>query len=123
ARGHERAEPGELDRRARVVIQGEGGIGADREVRADGEVRETQEPPEEGERDGGEGEDAARHDGGEDGRRGGGAPAEGPSARSDRQGLTIMTSSDLPFRTCCTLKGAERMSPIWSKSHEPDAPS
>src|SRR5262245_19041912 len=39
------------------------------------------------------------------------------------QGLMTVTSSDLPLRTCWTAKGAERISPIASKSHDPAAPS
>src|SRR5229473_837901 len=105
--GHdERAEPGHLDRRAHAVVQHQRDVGTDREVRADGEVRKAQQPPEERERDRGEREDAARHDAVEDVLR------DGRHPRADRQGLMIITRSDLPFRTCCTLKGAERMSPI-----------
>src|SRR2546430_1790904 len=51
---------------AQAVVEREGDIGADRKIGADGEVRKAQEPPEEREGDGGEREDAARHEAVED---------------------------------------------------------
>src|SRR2546426_11165363 len=105
--GHDqRAEPGHLDRRAHAMVQHQGDVGADREVRAHGKVRKAQESPEERERDRGERENAARHDAVEDVLR------DRRHPRASRQGLTIVTRSFLPFRTCWTMKGAERMSPI-----------
>src|SRR5262245_60374350 len=58
----QRPEPGPVDAPAEAVVGGEGGEGADREIRADREVGETQELPEDGEGDGGQREDAAGHD-------------------------------------------------------------
>src|SRR5262249_2613158 len=108
-------DPRELQGSTQPHVQREGGVGPDRQIRADGEVREAQQPPGQRERDGGQGENAAGHDAVEDVLRDG--------RHSGRQGLMTVTRSFLPFRTCWTMNGAERMSPIWSKSQAPEAPS
>src|SRR5262249_24691026 len=117
--GHDQREPPRpADAPAYPVVRGEGGERADGQVRAHREVREAEELPEERERDGGQGPDAARA---------GAVPEELGDRRHPAaarpQGARMVTCSILPFRTWYTPNGRERMSPIASKSQDPDAPS